>query len=105
MALYTLSMWLVKPGREEEFAAAWRELADWTARQLLGGAGARQARLLRDRDQPNRFISFGPWDRMEVISAWRAHPGFGERVANMQGMLEDFSPMTLDDVTTSQPKL
>jgi quinol monooxygenase YgiN len=63
--------------------------------------GGGQRTLLRDREQPNRFISFGPWESVEAIGAWRANPGFQERVSKMREMLEDFSPMTLDEVLST----
>lgn len=96
MSMYTVGVWIIKPGREDEFAARWREMADWTQREIAPGA---QGTLLRDRDRPNRFVSFGPWPSLEAIEAWRADPGFADRVGRMRDLLEDFSPMTLDDVT------
>ncbi len=35
MAVYTSGDWHVKPGREQEFVGAWRELAEWS-RRLVG---------------------------------------------------------------------
>ncbi|MGI8827333.1 MAG: antibiotic biosynthesis monooxygenase family protein [Chloroflexota bacterium] len=97
MSVYSLGIWIVKPGREGDFVEAWREMADWTTREMTGGE---KGTLLRDREQPNRFVSFGPWDSVEAITAWRAHPGFRERVGKLREMLDDFSPTTLDDVST-----
>ena len=98
MAVYTVGIWIVKPGREDEFADGWREMAEWTTRSVSSGASGT---LLRDRERTNRFVSFGPWASVADIDAWRADPGFGERVGRMRDLLEDFSPMTLDDVTVA----
>jgi heme-degrading monooxygenase HmoA len=98
MAVYTVGIWITKPGHEDEFARRWREMADWTEREIPAAASGT---LLRDRDQPNRFVSFGPWPSANDIEAWRANPGFAERVGGMRPLLEEFSPMTLDDVTVS----
>jgi heme-degrading monooxygenase HmoA len=98
MAVYTVGIWITKPGREDEFARRWREMAVWTEREVVAAA---RGTLLRDREQSNRFVSFGPWACVSDIEAWRANPGFGDRVGAMRELLEEFSPMTLDEVTTA----
>lgn len=98
MALYTVGIWITKPGREAEFVERWREMADWTLREI---ATAGSGTLLRDRERGNRFVSFGPWADLRDIDAWRAHPGFAERVGRMRELLEEFSPMTLDEVSSA----
>lgn len=100
MSVYTMGIWQAKLGREAEFAAAWWEFAEWTGRQFLG-VEETNGTLLRDRDQPGRFVSFGPWDSLDQIAAWRAHPGFRERVARMNDLLESFTPAVLDPVPPS----
>jgi heme-degrading monooxygenase HmoA len=91
--LYTSGDWLVQEGREEEFVAAWEELADWTGGNV---SGAGWATLLRDRDQPRRFLSFGPWESLEAIEAWRASDGFQERVARIRELVEDLRTHTFE---------
>lgn len=90
---YTHGVWTVKPGREQEFVAAWAELAEWTADEVPGSGWAR---LLRDTAAPNQFRSFGPWRDTEAIEAWRALPGFQQRVERIRGLLGGFEPHTLD---------
>ena len=92
---YTLGNWTAKPGREEEFVAAWQEIADWTRREV---GGTSWARLLRDVADPRRFVSFGPWESLEAIDVWRALPGFQERVSRIREFLESFEPVTLEAV-------
>jgi quinol monooxygenase YgiN len=93
--LYSSGVWIAKPGHEAEFAAAWREFASWS---LSAIEGASWAVLLQDRSQSNRFVSFGPWDSLEAMAAWRAHPGFAERVAEIRPLIERLEPSTLEAV-------
>jgi hypothetical protein len=62
--LFTHGRWIVKPGREEDFVAAWRDFAEWTIASVEGSSGGW---LLRDREQPNRFFSFGPCESLQAI--------------------------------------
>jgi heme-degrading monooxygenase HmoA len=89
---YTFGVWIVKPGREDDFVAGWRELAEWTA---ANAPGAGIGRLLQDEDQTTRFISIGPWDDTDAIAAWRSQLGFQERVGKLREMLETFTPANL----------
>ena len=89
---YTYGVWIVKPGREEDFVAGWRELAEWTA---ANAPGAGIGRLFQDEDQPGRFISIGAWDDRDAIAAWRSLLGYQERVGALREMLETFTPATL----------
>ena len=91
--LYTHGIWLAKPGREEEFMAAWAEFAEWTEREVSPTAAGK---LLRDTGTPNRFVSFGPWDSLAQIEDWRARDGWKERVARLRELLDGFEPSTLE---------
>jgi heme-degrading monooxygenase HmoA len=93
--IYTQSTWCVKRGLEDEFVRRWEELADWSGLQGL----AARAKLLRDTDDPCRFVSFGPWGSMDAVRHWRGAPGFHERVARLQEVLDDFDPRTLELVS------
>lgn len=75
MAVYTLGVWKVKPGREEEFIAAWRDMATRTESDFPGAS----AMFLRDRDIPSLFVSSGPGDSL---------------------LLDGFEPHTMDPVVT-----
>jgi heme-degrading monooxygenase HmoA len=91
---YTHTSWVVKEGRERDFVERWREWADWTRRQGL----ASQAMLLRDVDDPRRFVSFGPWESIQAVSSWRAQAGYHERVAKLREVVDHFEPRTLEIV-------
>ena len=94
--VWSSGTWTVRHGHEDEFVAAWREFASWSAAQFPGA----RAWLLRDRDRPNVFVSVGPWPSDDAVAAWRALPGFGERIGRIRPLLESFEPRTLDDVVT-----
>jgi heme-degrading monooxygenase HmoA len=94
MAIYTLGDWTVKPGREEELVEAWRHVAMQTAADFP----APTATLLRDGDQPNRCISYGPWPSLDEIEAWRESLTFDEGVARIRAMVDGFEPHTMDSV-------
>ncbi len=91
MKPYTHTLWVVRPGREEEFLRLWEELANWTIEENF----AQSATLLRDADRPNEFVSFGPWHSVDEIERWRATEGFRERIARLHDVLERFDARTL----------
>lgn len=90
--VYTLAIWTVKPGREDDFTALWTRLGERTLEDFSEARGT----LLRDRERPNRFVSFGPWRSVEQVEAWRASPAFRETVRELQEVLDDFQPGTFD---------
>jgi heme-degrading monooxygenase HmoA len=87
--VYTLGVWVVKPGFEDAFTQAWSEFARWSKSAC---AGARSVVLLRDTANPRRFISVGPWRSEEDVTAWRETGEFKSAVAKMRPMLESFEP-------------
>ncbi len=96
MAVYTLGIWTVKSGREREFIAAWNAMATATAADFPGAS----ATLLQDRDTPALFISYGPWESLEQIEAWRGSETFGSGVSKIRDLVDGFVPHTMD-VTAS----
>ncbi len=92
---YTNGLWLVKPGEEDEFVAAWREFASWG--HTWPGCGT--LRLTRDHYEPSRFVSFGPWESFEAQQAWKDSPEFKERIARVKQHTEDFTPSVFEHVT------
>jgi heme-degrading monooxygenase HmoA len=93
--LYTLGIWTTLPGKEEEFMKAWKEFAKWTQIHLHGSG---TAQLLQDVDQPQRFISLGPWDNRESIQEWRASPEFKNAVLTFRQLCTEIKPMTMQEV-------
>ena len=88
----TVGIWTVTAGREEEFVAAWQALGEATIAEFPAAHG----RLLRDVDNPGRFVSFGPWDSHDTIDAWRASTSFKEGVARIRALLDAFEPGTFE---------
>lgn len=94
--VFTSGRWVVTPGSEERFVSAWREFAEWSKASFPEGAG--WVLLLRDREQPNVFVSLGPWSSRSAIDAWRNDDGFRTRIASIRELLESFTPATMDAV-------
>jgi heme-degrading monooxygenase HmoA len=71
---------------------------------LLFVLGAHEARcgtlrLVRDLDQPTRYMSFAPWESFEVQRAWKESDEFRERIMRVRRHTEDFTPSTFELVT------
>jgi heme-degrading monooxygenase HmoA len=93
---YTSGLWVVKPGEEDAFVAAWREFASWG--HTWPGCGT--MRLVRDTDRPNLFMSFAPWESFDAQSAWKQSPEFRERIGRVREHTEEFTPSVFGLVTT-----
>jgi quinol monooxygenase YgiN len=85
----------VREGREEEFVAGWRRMAEGSMSEL---DVPEAPTLLRVHDRPNVFISFGPWPDDAAVERFRSSAAFTEGVAAIQPLLEQFEPTTLDQV-------
>jgi quinol monooxygenase YgiN len=91
--VYTSGIWIVKSGREEEFARRWQESADRVALEFPGVT----FRLLRDVEEPRRFVSFGgAWRNAEQIAAARSLPSFQEAMASIQDLVESVEIATYE---------
>jgi hypothetical protein len=84
---YTLAMWRVREGREEEFVNAWRgELAAF----FLGLPNPPQTgTLIRSVEDPRLFYSFGPWRGLGDVREMRSHPRTTEVMGNMRELCEE----------------
>lgn len=83
---FTLGLWIAKAGNEKTFVAEWEAFAKWTA---ANQPGAGTAYLLQDRDHPQQFISFGPWQSTEAIKDWRERPEFKAFVSKVRELCDD----------------
>jgi heme-degrading monooxygenase HmoA len=89
----TLGVWNVKEGREGDFARRWEESSSSLALEFPGVT----FRLLRDHDDPRRFISVGEgWRNLEQIEAARSLPSYQDAMATIWRMLESGDLSTLD---------
>ncbi len=91
--LYALGIWTVKSGSESAFISLWDDFANWTAKTQPGPVSS--AILLQDLDNPQRFISVGPWEDEASIRAWRGLPEFREFFAKARELCDDIQPRTL----------
>jgi len=89
---YTSGVWLAKAGEEDDFVEAWREFAAWA--RTMPGCGT--LRLVRDLDQPSRFMSFAPWESFETQRAWKELGEFRERMTAVRRHVDDFAPSTYE---------
>ncbi|MEN8583557.1 antibiotic biosynthesis monooxygenase [Arthrobacter sp. KBS0703] len=96
MSVYTLGIWLIKPGHEDDFVKAWQDMAARTQTDFPEAKGV----LMHDRDVPNRFISTGPWESVDQIERWRASAAFTEGLQSIREIVEHFEPHTLDEAAT-----
>jgi heme-degrading monooxygenase HmoA len=89
--IYTSGVWNAKEGHEDEFANRWEASVDQFAPDLPGVV----FRLLRDVDNPSRFVSVaGPWRNVEQVDAVRSSPRFQESMAANQEILAGFELST-----------
>ena len=93
---YTTGYWTPKAGEQEAFVEAWREFARWASE--MPGAGA--LRLAHNLGDQGRFVSFGRWDSIDQVHAWKATPEFKERMGRVQEHVEQFAPAELEVVAT-----
>jgi len=93
---YTSGLWQVKDGEEDAFVAAWTDFVEWGRSK----PGSSTFRLVRDHDDPSRYMSFAPWETFESQAAWKSTPEFRERIGRVRAHCEDFTPSVFELVTT-----
>jgi quinol monooxygenase YgiN len=95
--MYTSGIWVVKSGREADFARRWQESADSIALSVPD----LKFMLLNDRENPRRFISLGEgWRNAEQIEAARSTPDFQDAMTSIWRLLETGDISTLDLVAS-----
>jgi hypothetical protein len=95
--VYTLGVWQVKPGAEEAFIAAWKELGGlFMSLPQPPGPGT----LVQSIDQPQLLYSFGSWPSMEAIQAMRADPRVPEMIGKLSALCDEAKPGTFRVVAT-----
>ncbi len=96
--LFTVGIWMVKPGNEAIFISAWERFARWTSENQ---PGALLGTLLQDAENPQRFISYGPWRDVENIKIWRNTAEFKAFAAKAKELCESFQPSMMKAVAFS----
>ncbi len=83
--MYTSGVWMVKKGHEDEFARRWQESVDKLSLEFPGIT----FRLLRNQENPRRFVSVGgPWRNAEQFQKARSLPSYQESMAEVERILE-----------------
>jgi heme-degrading monooxygenase HmoA len=89
----TAGIWVVREGREDDFARRWQQSADAIALDYPDV----KFRLLRDHENRQRFVSFGEgWRTIEEVEAVRSSPSFQDSMASIWRLLDSGDMSTLD---------
>jgi heme-degrading monooxygenase HmoA len=78
--------WHVRAGREADFIARWTEFLEWTKANAPGFHGAR---LIRDVEQPQHFVSVAEWESHSARQSWRGLPDFPSKFDACRQLCED----------------
>jgi len=91
--MYTSGVWIVRKGREDDFARRWQETADSVSLDYPDVT----FRLLRDHENRQRFISLADgWRVAEQIEAAQSTPAYQDAMASLWRLLESGETSTLD---------
>ncbi len=90
--LYALAAWTVKAGKQDEFIHLWEGFATWTSENQ---PGAGDGYLLQDQENPQKFISYGPWENPDDMADWRSRPQFRQFFAQARELCDEIQPRTL----------
>ena len=89
----TCGVWLVREGRESDFARRWEQSASALSLEFPDVT----FQLLRDRDDPRRYVSLGTgWRNLEQIEEARSLPSFQDAMASIWRLLESGDMSTLE---------
>jgi quinol monooxygenase YgiN len=83
----------VKPGREDEFRAAWEKIAEEVRKEP---DNLRQS-LLRDPDDPSGFVVTSDWKSREAFTRFERSPEQDELTAPLRDLRES-GRMTVQDL-------
>jgi hypothetical protein len=89
---FTVGVWRAKPGRGDDLVEVWKAIGE-VFNELPsppGGVGT----LVQNLDDPELFISFGPWSSLDAIRAMREDPGAGAAIGRMREVCDEARPGT-----------
>jgi heme-degrading monooxygenase HmoA len=95
--IYTTGRWQPNPGKDAAFVEAWGQFAAWASD--MPGAGT--LRLTRDVRDARTFVSFGRWESIDAVRAWKSDPDFRERMAQVLQHVDQFEATELAVVATA----
>ena len=96
--IFTTGTWKPNAGREDAFVEAWSAFAAWASD--MPGAGV--LRLTRDIRNPDVFLSFGAWESVDAVRAWKSAPEFHDRLARVLQHVDEFEPTELAVIATAE---
>ena len=89
----TSGIWVVKKGREGDFARRWQESTDSVSLDFPDV----KFKLLRDHGNPQRFVSLGEgWRNIEQVEQARSLPRFQDSMASIWRLLDSGELSTLE---------
>lgn len=94
--IYTTGRWKPNAGKDDAFVEAWKTFATWAS--SMPGAGT--LRLTRDVRDTEVFLSFGAWESIDAVRAWKGAPEFRERLARVLEFVDEFAPTELAVLAT-----
>lgn len=95
--VYTLGVWRVKDGKQQDFVEAWKDLGRHFS-DLPHPPG--EGTLLQSLDEPERFYSFGPWRSLDDVEEMRRHPGTPAAIDELVALCDEARPGTFRVVAT-----
>jgi quinol monooxygenase YgiN len=92
-AVYTSGVWVVKEGHEEEFTRRWQTAVDGLSLEFPG----LKFMLLRDRENPRRFVSLGEgWRNAEQVDAAQSLPSYQDALSALWRVLDSGELTTME---------
>lgn len=90
MPTWTVGVFTVTPGREDDFLRMLTEVEPFMAGVVHA------PKVLRDRENPNVFVTMTPWESIEAIDAFR-NGKMRELMQANADILQSWEPRTLDE--------
>jgi heme-degrading monooxygenase HmoA len=79
--------WKVMEGKEDEFVARRKAWLEWSSQNIPGMVWAT---LVRDNQDPRRFVSFSAWKDEASREAWKNSSGFSEMIPAAKQVCDEF---------------
>lgn len=95
---FTTRIWTAKSGQGEQVGSA---LAEYT--RIVAGIPGASVRVFQDRDQPERYVTFGEWPDPAAFAAFANHPDMARARSALSAALAarypDDKHIDMDEVT------
>ena len=88
--VYTLGVWRVKPGQNDAFVNAWKDLGRLFAALPLPPAN--KGVLIQSLTDSSLYYSFGPWRSADDIAAMRRDQNAQEGIRRLASLCTEATP-------------